>query len=431
MSGVIIKVHAREVFDARGWPTVETEVVLDDGSRGRFAAPGGTSRGSNEANDVRDGDTDYFNGNGVNQAIKNVNTEIARAITGRDASQQANIDKILIELDGTPNKSRLGGNAIIATSIAVAKATATSRGQEIYEYVGGGNEIPIAFALSMFGGPAYVGIAGTADFQEYSFYALNAPGLKEGWIKILGIYRRIVETIVKKRGLRIPRLASLAGTIQATFDSNEEALVIMTQAIKDEGYKPRKDFGIYLDIAATQLYQDGKYHLKADNQAYSRGQWIDKLSEWCEKYPIVSIEDGLYEDDWDGWQMLTARLGKRVQLVGDDFLVTNPARLKRAIEMGAANAIVVKPNQIGTLTETIQTVKMAQAAGYGTIASARSGELWDPFLANFVVGQNLGQTKSMRAPTGGETFNEFLRIQDHLGERANYAGNRVLSRFIV
>lgn len=430
MSGIIKKVHAREVFDARGWPTVETEVTLDDGGTGKFAAPGGTSRGSNEANDVRDGDKSYFNGNGVNQAIKNVNTEIARGIIGRDATDQADIDKVMIGLDGTPNKSRLGGNAIISTSIAVAKAAAASRSLAIYEHVGSGTELPIAFALSMFGGPAYVGVAGTADFQEYSFYALNAPGLKEGWVQILGIYRRIVDAIVKKRGLGIPRLASLAGTVQATFSSNEEALMTMTQAIRDAGFIPRKDIGIYLDMAATQLYKDGKYYLKADDKTYSREEWIDKLEEWCGKYPIVSIEDGLYEDDWDGWRMLTQRLGKKVQLVGDDFIVTNPKRLNRAIEIGAANAIVVKPNQIGTLTETIETVKLAQSAGYGTIASNRSGELSDTFLPNFVVGQNLGQTKSMRAPTGGDTFNEFLRIEDRLGEKAKYAGKRVLARFI-
>ena len=430
MSGIIKKVHAREVFDARGWPTVETEIVLDDGSVGRFAAPGGTSRGSNEANDVRDGDKSYFNGMGVNKAIRNVNTEIATAILGRDATDQENIDRVMIELDGTPNKSRLGSNAIIATSIGLAKAAAKSRGLKLFEHLGGGNEIPVAFALTMFGGPAYVGLAGTADFQEYSFYALNVASFKEGWVKILGIYRRMVESVVKKQGLGIPRLASLAGTLQARFDSNEEALATMTQAIKDEGYTPRKDFGIYLDIASTQLYRDGKYYLKADDKTYNREEWIDKLAGWCDKYPIVSIEDGLYEDDWEGWQLLTKRLGKRVQLVGDDFIVTNPKRLKRAVEMGAANAIVVKPNQIGTLTETIQTIKLAQSAGYGTVISARSGELWDPYIAHLCVGQNLRQVKSVRAPTGGDTFNELLRIQDYLGEKAEYAGKRVLARFL-
>lgn len=430
MSGIIKKVHAREVFDARGWPTVETEIVLDDGAVGKFAAPGGTSRGSNEANDVRDGDKAYFNGNGVNKAIRNVNIEIAPAILGRDATDQENIDKVMIALDGTPNKSRLGGNSIVATSIAVAKAAAVSHGLELFEHLGGGNELPIAFALSMFGGPAYVGVDGTADFQEYSFYALSAPSFKEGWVRIVGIYHRLVESVVKKQGLGIPRLASLAGTIQARFDSNEEALETMTQAIRDAGYTPRKDFGIYLDIAATQLYKDGKYYLSRDDKTYSRDEWIDKLAGWCAKYPIVSVEDGLYEDDWEGWQLLTKRLGQKVQLVGDDFIVTNPDRLKRAIETGAANAIVVKPNQIGTLTETIQTVRMAKSADYGTVASARSGELSDTFLANLVVGQSLGQTKSMRAPTGGDTFNEFLRIQDRLGEKAKYNGNKVLKRFI-
>ncbi len=430
MAGIIKRIHAREVFDNKGLPTVEVDILLDDGSLGRFAAPGGTSRGSNEANDVRDGDPSYFNGMGVSKAIANVNTKIALKLIGEDAANQERIDGLMIELDGTPNKSRLGGNAIVATSIAVAKAAAQSKGVQLFEHLGGGWEIPISSALIMYGGPAYVGVAGTADFQEYALYALNAKSYKEGFARILGIYKKMADTVIKKRGFGMARLASLAGQLTATFDSNDEALATLTRMIEEAGYVPRKDFGIYVDVAATQLYKDGKYHLTRDNKIYICDEWIEKLVDMCSKYPITSIEDALFEDDWEGWQTLTKKLGKKVQLVGDDFLVTNPVRLKKAIEMGCANAIVIKPNQIGTLTETIETIKMAKKAGYGTVISARSGELWDPYQAHLCVGQSLGQTKSVRAPAPGETFNEITRIQDYLGEKAKYIGKSVLGRFL-
>jgi enolase len=430
MAGIIKRIHAREVFDNKGLPTVEVDVVLDDGSYGRFAAPGGTSRGSNEANDVRDGDPSYFNGMGVSKAIANVNTEIASKLIGDDATNQERIDNLLIELDGTRNKSRLGGNAIVATSIAVAKAAARSKDVQLFEHLGGGREIPVSSALIMYGGPAYVGVAGTADFQEYAVCALSARSYKEGYAKILSIYGKMADSVIKKRGFGMARLASLAGQLTATFDSNDEALAKLTKVIEEAGYVPRKDFGIYIDIAATQLYQDGKYHLTRDNKVYTRDEWINKLVEMCAKYPITSIEDALFEDDWEGWQILTKKLGAKVQLVGDDFLVTNPARLKKAIEMGCANAIVIKPNQIGTLTETIETIKIAKKADYGTVISARSGELWDLYQAHLCVGQNLRQTKSVRTPAPGETFNEITRIQDYLGEKAKYTGKSVLERFL-
>ena len=423
-------VHAKEVFDTKGLPTVEVKVLLENGSSGLAAAPGGTSRGSSEPFDLRDGDGAYFSGMGVENAIGNVNTEIADRLKGMDAADQAAIDTALIELDGTANKSRLGGNAVIATSLANAKAAAQARGVELFEHLGGGREIPVSLVNVMYGGPAYVGVSGTGDFQEYKLYALTAVSSKDGYLQTSRIYDRLREVMVRKHGFGIPRLAQIAGTLTAGFDSNDEVFATITGLIEDEGYVPRKDFGFYIDMAATQLYEDGKYHLKADNQVLSREQWIDRLAGLCESYPIISMEDCLFEDDWEGWVELTRRLGDRVQLVGDDLFTTNPARLKKGIELGAANAVVIKPNQVGTLTETFQTIRIAKAAGYGTIVSGRSGELWDPYIAHLCVGQSLGQGKMVNCPSGGQHLNELMRIVDYLGDKAEYPGKSVLARFL-
>ena len=427
MTGIIRNVHSREVFDAKGLPTVEVEVLLDDGSLGKAAAPGGTSRGSNEAFDLRDGDKSYFGGTGVSKAVLKVNTEIAETLRGKNATDQEAIDRLLIDLDGTDSKSRLGGNAMVATSLANAKAAAKSRGIQLFEHLGGGKEMPIPLVFVMFGGPVYVGLPGVCDFQEFGLYALGVKTYKEGYIATLSIYKRLSEIVVKKRGFGTPRMAELARTITASFDSNDEALATLTNLIEDEGYHPGKDFGIYLDIASTHLHKDGMYHLRRDNQVLSSGELIDKLVKMCHNYPIVSMEDCLSEDDWDGWKNLTKRLGSRVQLVGDDLFVTNPKRLKKGIELGVANALVIKPNQIGTLTETIETVKTAKAAGYGTIISSRSGELWDPYLVHLCVGQNLGQGKMVECPSGGPNLNELIRIEDYLGDEAVHKGRSILS----
>jgi len=430
MTGIIRSVHAREIFDLKGLPTVEVDVLLDDGSLGRVAAPGGTSRGMSEAFDLRDGDKSYFNGMGVSKAISNVNTEIADTLKGKDSTDQERIDNLLIELDGTENKSRLGGNAIVATSIANAKAAAKSRGIELFEYLGGGREIPVSQVMVMVGGPAYVGVQGVADLQEYVLIALNVASYQEGYVKTLPIYERLCETMVKKQGFGMPRLAYLRVTLAAKFDSNEEAFATLTKLIEDAGYVPGRDFGIYTDLAASQLYRDGMYHLKSDNAVLTRDEWISKLEEMCNNYPIISMEDCLFEDDWEGWLELTKRLGSKVQLVGDDLFVTNSKRLKKGIEMGVANAIVIKPNQVGTLTETIETIEMAKAAGYGTVISGRSGELWDPYIVHLCVGQNLGQGKIGRCPPRGQNLNELVRIEDYLGGKARYKGKSALSRFL-
>lgn len=426
MTGIIRVVHAREVFDEKGLPTVEVDVLLDDGSIGRAAAPGGTSRGASEAFDLRDGDKSYFNGMGVVKAIRNVNTKIDGGLKGKDALDQEGIDKLLIELDGTENKSRLGGNAIVATSMANAKAAAKSRGVELFEHLGEGKELPIPLIHVMYGGPAYIDMAGTCDFQEYALYALNAKNYREGFLATLRIYKRLCDIVVKNRGFGMPRLAHLAGKITATFDSNDAALSTLTEVIEDEGYVPREDFGIYLDIASTQLYKGGMYHLQRDGTVFSRGEMIDWLSKMCDKYPIISMEDCLYEDDWEGWEILTKRLGSKVQLVGDDLFVTNPRRLERGIKTGVANATVIKPNQVGTLTETIETIRIARNAGYRMIISGRSGQLQDPLLVHLCVGQNLGQGKLVKCPVGGLNLNELTRIEDCLGDNVVYNDKSLL-----
>ena len=427
MTSRIKTVDARELFDTRGLPTIEVEVVLADGSRGSFMAPGGSSRGSNEAFDLRDGDPAYFDGLGVAKAIGAAKGEIAAALAGMDAADQGAVDEALIRLDGTPNKSRLGGNTIIATSAAVAKAAACSRGVDLREYLGGGTEIPVSLVIVMFGGPVHVGVAGTADFQEYALYDLSARDPRDGFARTSRIFGRLREYVSKKQGAGVPRLAGVAGWLSARFDTNEEALTVLTDLVREAGYEPGKDIGLYIDVAATHLYRDGKYHLSAEHQALSRDAWIDRLEYLCDRYPlIVGMEDCLDEEDWDGWRLLTERLGRRVQLVGDDFFVTDPARLRRGIETGCANAVVIKPNQIGTLTEALQTVDLAKAHGYGTVLSLRSGQGFDPLMAHLCVGRCLGQAKMVEAPSGTAHLDEVLRIQDALGEAAIHKRRGVL-----
>jgi len=431
MAGIIKEVHGREVIDQKGLPTVEVDVLLDDGSLGRAAAPGGTSRGSNEPVDLRDGDRKYFDGMGVNQAILKVNTEIADRLKGKDAVDQEQIDTSLIELDGTENQSRLGSNAIVATSLANAKAAANSLSIKLFEHLGGGKEIPLSFVYVMYGGPAYVGVKGICDFQEYALIPLFASSYKEGYVATLGMYKRLCDIVAKRTGSGVPNIKEIAGMLTARFESNDEALDTLTALIQEEGFTPRKDFGIYLDVASSQLYEGGKYHLKADNRILTTDEMINRLAEMCNTYPIISMEDCLFENDWEGWKTLTQRLGTKVQLVGDDLFVTNSERLKKGIETGVANAIVIKPNQVGTLTETIKTIRMAKAAGYGTVISPRSGELWDPYIVHLCVGQNLGQGKIGGAYATGESdLNELARIEDYLGSEATYRGKGVLSRFL-
>jgi enolase len=431
MTAVIERVHAREVFDSKGLPTIEVEIRLENGSMAKAAAPGGTSRGKGEAFDLRDGDLSEFNGLGVKKAIRNVNTEIADRLRGRDATHQEEIDRLLIDLDGTGNKSRLGGNTIIATSIANAKAAALAQGVPLFEWLGGGHEIPLLIVYVMFGGPAFVGLPGVCDFQEYDLIPLSAEDVKQAFVSSYRIQKRLAERLAREKKTGVPKYAKIAGMLTAQFDSNEDAFRAMTEAIEEEGFVPGKDFGIYTDIAANELYREGRYHLRADGKVLTRGDMIDLLEELCHRFPILCMEDCLYEEDWEGWRLLTERLGHKVQLVGDDLFVTSRARLVKGVEGGVANGLVIKPNQVGTLTETLETIEEAKKAHYGTIISIRSGELWDPYLVHLCVGQNLGQGKIVGAyATGEANVNELLRVEDHLGNRAFYRGNAVLSRFL-
>jgi enolase len=426
----IKEIHAREVFDMKNLPAVEVEVLLTDGSEGKAIAPSGTSRGSNESCDLRDGDKKYFNGMGVSKAIYNVNTLIAKKLRGEDSTDQKHIDDLMIELDGTEDKSKLGGNAIIASSIANAKAAAESLGVPLFKHLGAGKVMPIAWFLVMVGGPIYAGEkVKTSDIQEFAYYDVHSKSFREGYETTLNVYKKLREILEKEKGYALPRLGG--GWLAPVFSSNDEALSVVTDAIEKAGYIPGKDFVIYIDVAATHLYKEGKYHLNADNRILSSEEMVNFLEDVRSKYPVISIEDCLSEEDWEGWKLATERLGSRTQLVGDDLFTTNPQRLKKGIGMGVANAIIIKPNQIGTLSETIQTIKIAKAAGYGTMPSARSGEIGDPFLSHLTVGQGLGQGKL--AWFDGDDhirFNELLRIEEHLGSKGRYIGRKVLSRFL-
>jgi enolase len=425
----ISKVCSREVFDTRNLPSLEVDVLLEDGSTGRAIAPAGTSRGSNESFDLRDGDTSYFGGMGIQRAAKNVNTEIAQALKGKDAADQEQVDRLMIKLDGTGNKSRLGGNAIVATSIANAKAAANSLRVPLFEHLGRGRTIPIPWFLAMIGGPVYAGIDyRTSDFQEFAYYALRAETYRDGYVQTLNVYKALCDILRREKEYVLPRLSG--GRLAPRFSSNMEALSIMTRAIEEAGYTPGRDYAIYVDVASTHFYKDGEYHLKADNRTLKRDEMIDFLAEIRDAYPVVSMEDCLQEEDWEGWKALTERLGNRTQLVGDDFFTTNPNRLRRGVAMGAANAVVIKPNQIGTITETVETIKTAKQAGYGTVLSSRSGEIGDVYLSHLLVGQSLGQGKIAAFDIERIKLNELLRIEEQLGEKATQAGPKPIAKYL-
>lgn len=430
MAGEVEEVRAREIFTTKQVPTIEVEVLLDDGAIGRVAAPSGTSRGRHEPRDLVDGDPDYFGGLGVRKAVKTTVETIGPALRGKSVYDQSGIDQALISLDGTPDRSRLGGNCMVATSVACAKAAAVSKGLQLYEHFGGGTLIPLPFVYMMFGGPAFVGNTNTCDYQEYALIPLKAKSYVEGYVSTLPIYRKLLRLLEPRGGVHTARYSKISGMPVARFDSNEESLAVLTSLIAEEGYRPGEDFGIYIDVAADQLYREGYYHLQADGLVLSRHEWIDRLAVLCDKYPLVSMEDCLYEDDWEGWQLLTAELGRRVQLVGDDLFVTNAGRLRKGIDKGVANAVVIKPNQVGTVTETMETVALAREAGYATIVSPRSGELWDPYLIHLCVGQNLGQGKIAGGyATGESNVNELVRIIDALGNKARHCTRAVLAQY--
>jgi enolase len=416
----IVDVIAREILDSRGNPTVEADVLLESGVMGRAAVPSGASTGTKEAVELRDGDKQRYLGKGVLKAVENVNTEIAEAIIGLDAAEQAFIDQTMIDLDGTENKSRLGANAILAVSIAVAKAAAEESGLPLYRYFGGAArmEMPVPM-MNVINGGAHA--TGGADMQEFMIIPVGAPSFREALRYGAEVFHAL-KAVLHHRGL--PTTVGDEGGFAPALGSNEAALKVIVEAIEAAGYVPGTDVAIGMDPAASEFFKDGKYHLKADGLTLTSQQMVDLYATWVDKYPIVSIEDGMSELDWPGWKLLTERLGKNIQLVGDDVFVTNTKILREGIKQGIANSILIKVNQIGTLTETFAAIEMAKRAGYTAVMSHRSGETEDSTIADLAVGTNVMQIKtgSLSRSDRMAKYNQLLRIEEDLGDSASYPG---------
>ncbi|WP_066662320.1 MULTISPECIES: phosphopyruvate hydratase [unclassified Sphingomonas] len=420
----IIDIHARQILDSRGNPTVEVDVLLEDGSFGRAAVPSGASTGAHEAVEKRDGDKSVYLGKGVLEAVEGVNGEIAEEITGLDAEDQAEIDYAMIELDGTENKGRLGANAILGVSLAVAKAAADARGLPLYRYVGGvsAHVLPVPM-MNIINGGEHADNA--IDFQEFMIVPVGADSLAEA----VRCGAEIFHTL--KKGLHDKGLSTAVGDeggFAPNIASTREALDFIMASIEKAGYKPGDDVMLALDCAATEYYRDGAYKMVGEGKTLTSAQNADFLADLCAGYPIFSIEDGMAEDDWDGWKLLTEKLGGKVQLVGDDLFVTNPKRLKRGIDGGYANSLLVKVNQIGTLTETLEAVSLAQRSSYTAVMSHRSGETEDATIADLAVATNCGQIKtgSLARSDRLAKYNQLIRIEEELGDASVYAGRGIL-----
>lgn len=412
----IKKVLAREILDSRGNPTVEVDVILDNGITGRASVPSGASTGSKEAIELRDGDKKRYLGKGVLNALKNVNEIIAPAIIGMSPEKQGQIDRLMIKLDGTENKAFLGANAILGVSLAIAKAAAINKKIPLYRYVGGTKAVrlPIPFLNILNGGKH---ADNNVDIQEFMIVPKGAKSFKDAIRMAVETYHTL-KSVLKSKGLNTS--VGDEGGFAPDLSSNEEAIQMIVSAIEKAGYKPGKHISIALDAAASEFYEDGKYILKADKSKLSSEEMIDFYENLLGKYPIISLEDGLSEDDWEGWKLLTKRLGKKVQLIGDDIFVTNPKIFAEGIKENIANSILIKLNQIGTLTETLQTVNMAKKAGYTCVFSHRSGETEDSLMADICVATNAGQIKT-GAPARSERlakYNQLLRIEEELGKKA-------------
>ena len=416
----IVDVIAREILDSRGNPTIEADVVLESGISGRAAVPSGASTGSKEAIELRDGDAARYGGKGVQKAIENVNTEICEAIIGLDASEQAFVDRTMIDLDGTENKSRLGANAILAVSAAVAKAAAEESTLPLYRYLGGAGEMMLPVPLmNVINGGAHAN--NSVDMQEFMLVPLGAPTFREALRYGSEVFHAL-KKLIDAKGMATT--VGDEGGFAPNLPSNESALQLLLEAIDKAGYTAGTDIALALDCAASEYYKDGMYELESEGLKLTRSQMVDYLVNWVDKYPIISIEDGMSEHDWDGWKLLTDRLGKKVQLVGDDLFVTNTRILKQGIAKGVANSILIKINQIGTLSETFAAVSMAMRAGYTSIISHRSGETEDSLIADIAVGTNAGQirTGSLSRSDRVAKYNQLLRIEEDLGDVASYPG---------
>ncbi|MEC0090440.1 phosphopyruvate hydratase [Paenibacillus macquariensis] len=417
---IISDVYAREVLDSRGNPTVEVEVYLESGGLGRAIVPSGASTGAHEAVELRDGDKSRYLGKGVLTAVKNVNDIIAPEVIGMDALDQLGIDKMMIALDGTHNKGKLGANAILAVSMAVARAAADALDLPLYVYLGGFNakQLPVPMMNIVNGGEH---ADNNVDVQEFMILPVGAPSFKEALRTGAEIFHSL-KGVLQAKGLNTA--VGDEGGFAPNFTSNEEALSTIMEAIEKAGYKPGVDVFLGMDVASTEFYKDGKYNLAGEGKSYTSAEFVDLLVSWADKYPIITIEDGCSEDDWEGWKLLSEKLGDRIQLVGDDLFVTNTDRLGKGIEEGIGNSILIKVNQIGTLTETFDAIEMAKRAGYTAVISHRSGESEDSTIADIAVATNAGQIKT-GAPSRTDRvakYNQLLRIEDQLGELAQYNG---------
>ncbi len=421
----VVDVLGREILDSRGNPTVEVDVYTESGARGRAAVPSGASTGEFEACELRDDDAARYGGKGVLQAVANVNGPIADALLGADAADQAAVDQILVELDGTDNKAKFGANAILGASLASARAAADFFGLPLYRYLGGVSArlLPVPM-FNILNGGAHAD--NNVDIQEFMVVPYGAPSFAEALRAGAEIYHAL-KKVLKKRGLATG--VGDEGGFAPDLKSNEEALQLVMEAIAAAGYAPGENVGLALDAAASSFFRKGKYHL--DGAKLSAAQVVELYGRWLASYPIVSLEDGLAEDDWEGWKLLTAELGAKVQIVGDDLFVTNPERLQRGIDEGAANSVLIKLNQIGTVTETVAAVELASRHGYSAVVSHRSGETEDTFIADFVVAVGAGQIKT-GAPARSERvakYNELMRIEEDLGSSAQFAGARTIQSF--
>ncbi len=416
----IVDIIAREILDSRGNPTVEADVLLESGIIGRAAVPSGASTGTKEAVELRDGDKSRYLGKGVLQAVENVNTEIAEALVGLDVEEQSFIDSILIELDGTENKERLGANAILAVSMACARAAAEESGLPLYRYLGGSGEMQLPTPMmNIINGGAHA--ANSVDMQEFMIIPAGLPSFREALRAGAEVFHAL-NKILHKNGLATT--VGDEGGFAPDLPSNESAIQYILEAISAAGYEAGRDILIGLDCASSEFYKDGRYHLESEGLQLTSAQFADYLATWVDKYPIISIEDGMSEHDWDGWKLLTDRLGKTVQLVGDDLFVTNAKILREGISRGVANSVLIKVNQIGTLTETFTTIETAKRAGYTSVISHRSGETEDTTIADISVATNALQIKtgSLSRSERIAKYNQLLRIEEELGSATSYAG---------
>ena len=418
----IVDVVARQILDSRCFPTVEVEVYLEDGTVGRAAVPSGASTGMYEAVELRDGDKSQYLGKGVLKAVQNVNDTIAEELIGCNVYDQPYIDKLLIELDGTPNKAKLGANAILGVSLAVANAAAKSLDLPLYQYVGGVNAkvLPVPM-MNIINGGSHAD--NSVDLQEFMVMPVGAKTFSDALQMCAEVYHTLKKTLHDKG---YSTAIGDEGGFAPNLKSNEEAIEVIIEAITKAGYKAGEDMFIAIDAASSEYYKDGKYVLEHEGKTLTAAEMVDFLENWVNKYPIISIEDGMAEEDWEGWKLLTERLGKKVQLVGDDLFVTNTERLERGIDMGVGNSILIKLNQIGTLTETLNAIEMANRAGYTAVISHRSGETEDTTIADLVVAVNAGQIKT-GAPARSERvakYNQLIRIEEELDDVAEFRGRR-------